>query len=281
METLTVLALVALGAAAFVALGVFLSSRGEPEPVDRPTGPRKRRWPRVLGGLALVVLGGMTALTACSGWALIECENSYKSAWWPLESRGNAVAITSFVLEFESGTTGFLCENDRALVVRARARPSGGKPVFVGAGGLAALRRYLGAGGYEIAATWMGLDDTHGVGDPARRLAPPAAKPFWRSGVVFPTRRADALERMTHEWRALGAEPFSKEFGTLPKDRFWLVVMNADGSPGMNANLRYEVALAPRMRWPWLIGVAAGLGLVVVGIVLAIRRPARGAPNDG
>jgi hypothetical protein len=236
--------------------------------------PRKRRWPRIVGGLLLVVVGGLAALVSYGGgWAPVCATDPYTSAWWPVEPSGNAVAITSSVLEFESGTGGLslFCENDRALRVRAIARPIGRKPVFLGVGQVTATRRYLSAGRYEIAATYMSLDHTRRFGDSVRRLTPPAKSSFWRSYAISTGKSVGGRARLTHQWRATGADPFAG--GTRPSERFWLVLMNADGSPGVAADLRFEVGLAPRTRWPWLIGIMAGIGLVAAGTAVAIRRP--------
>lgn len=177
MEALVVLALVAGGAAAFVALGAFLTRS---EKLDRPLELPRRRRSHVVGGLLLAVAGALIALVSWGGWATngyAVCENSHKSMWWPLDSRGNAVVVTSSVLEFESGTGGLFCENERTLRVQARARPSGGKPVFLGVGAGATAHRYLADGSYEIAASYFSLLKTRRVGDSTRRLAPPSNKP--------------------------------------------------------------------------------------------------------
>lgn len=86
---------------------------------------------------------------------------------------------------------------------------------------------------------------------------------------------------MAHEWHAVGAEPFSRRFGTPREERFWLVVMNADGSSGLDAQVRYEVGLAPGAGWGWLIGVPVGIGLMILGLGIAIRRPRSVAPAIG
>lgn len=277
MEALVVLAIVVVGAAAFVALGAFLTRSGEQVELTRPRELPRRRRSHVVGGLLVLVAGGLLTLVSCGGWVTngyAVCENSHKSGWWPLESRGSAVVVTSSVLEFESGTGGLLCGGERLLRVQARARPSGRKPVFLGVAGEAAIRRHLGARRYEIAASYFSLLKLRRVGRSVRRLAPPEDLPFWRSSAVFPVRGADRQERMAHEWTAVGAEPFAgRRFGTPPAERFWLVAMNADGSPGVAADLRYEVGLAPSAGSAWLFGIAAGIGLAVTGIVSAVRRP--------
>lgn len=266
------LAIVVLGAAAFVVLGVLLSSRGEPEPIGRPAGPRKRRWPRVVGGLSLVVFGCLFALVSYVSTVHL-CDVPPSEDSWPLESRGSAVAITSSVLEFESGTGGLFCDNERALQVRASARPTGHKPIFLGVGGVAATRDYLGAGRYEIAATYMSLLDPRRVGSSARPLAAPGSKQFWRSSAVSSAEGAGGRALLTHRWRAVGADPFAG--GTPLSERFWLVAMNADGSPEIAARLRFEVGFAPIDKWPGRIGTLAGIGIVVFGILVAVRRPAK------
>ena len=281
METLVVLAIVVLGAAAFVAFGVFFGPSGEPEQIDRPAGPRKRRWPRIVGGLFLAVFGCLFALASYVSTVHLCDVPPHEEDWWPLELRGNAVAITASVFQFESGTGGLFCDDERVLEVRARARPTGRKPVFLGVGGVGATRRYLGAGRYEIAATYMSLLDTRRVGDAARPLAPPGSKQFWRSSAFSSAEGAGGRARLRHRWRAVGIDPFDAP-RTLPSESFWLVLMNADGSPGVAADLRFEVGYAPMDKWWGRFGMLAGIGLVVAGIVLALRRPRSPvAANDG
>ena len=280
METLVVFAIVVLGAAALVALGVFLSPSGEAIQVNPAARTGKRRWPRILGGLLLAMVGGLTVLVSYANTVPVcdvRSKNSYR-----LESRGNAVAVTSSVLEFESPTGGLFCEDERVMRVRASARPTGRKPVLLGIGEVAATRRYLLAGTYEIAKTFMSLDDTRRFGGVAQRLPPPASKPFWRSHAISSARAAGGRARLTHDWRAVGAEPFAgPRFGTPPSERFWLVVMNADGSPGVAAGLSFEVGLAPIDKWPGRIGMLVGIGVVVAGIAVAVRRPRRTSASSG
>lgn len=270
METLVVFAIVVLGAAGFVVLGVSLSSSGEPEQIEQPTGLRKPRWPRIVGGLVLALFGCLVALGSYVSTVHL-CDVPPFTDAWPLESRGNAVALSSSVLEFESATGGLFCDDPRKLQVRASARPTGGKPVFLGVGGVAATRRYLGAGRYEIAATYMSLLETRSIGDSARRLAPPGRQQHWRSFAVSSAEGAGSRARLTHRWQAVGGDPFAG--GTPPSERFWLTLMNADGSPGVAADLKFEVGYAPLDKWPGRLGMLAGIGLVVTGLVLAGRRP--------
>lgn len=250
-----------------------LSSWVSRSPVAARAGaPSKRRWPRILGGLLLVVFGGLVTLVSYASTVPV-CDVPFKDSY-PLESRGNAVAVTSSVLEFDSPTGGLFCEHERVMRVHASARPTGRKPAFLGVGGVAATRRYLLAGSYEIAKTFMSLDGTRRFGGSAQRLARPTSKPFWRSYAISSAQGAGGRARLTHDWRAVGAEPFAgPRFGTPPSERFWLVVMNADGSPGVAADLRFEVGLAPIAKWPGRVGMLAGIGLVVAGIAVTIRRP--------
>lgn len=83
-----------------------------------------------------------------------------------------ALAAVS-VLEFESGTGGLFCENERMLRVQVRSRPNGCKPIFLGVAGLAAARRYFGASRYERAASYLALGELRRVGRSLRRVPPP------------------------------------------------------------------------------------------------------------
>ncbi|MGL6278954.1 MAG: hypothetical protein ACRC50_05290 [Gaiella sp.] len=279
MEAVLLLAIVVLVAVALVLLLVgLLGQSGERAVLGRVPRRARRRRSHVRGGLLVAVVGTLMTLVFSGGWATNgyrPCEaDPHRSDWTSVKSPGSAVAITSSVLEFESGTGGLFCENERMLKFHVRARPSDRKPIFLGVAGVTAARRYLGASRYEVAASYFALFELRRVGRSIRRLAPPEDAPFWRSSVVFPVHGADAVARLSHEWRAVGAEPFAgPRFGTPPAERFWLVVMNTDGSPRVAADVRYEVGLAPSARWRWLVGIAAGIGLVVTGMVLAVRRP--------
>jgi hypothetical protein len=113
VEALVILAIVAVGAAVFVALGAFLTRSGEHGELNRASELPRRRRSHVFGGSLLAVAGGLVTLVSWGGWVTngyAVCETDpHKSAWWSLESPGSAVAITSSVLEFESGTGGLFC----------------------------------------------------------------------------------------------------------------------------------------------------------------------------
>lgn len=135
---------------------------------------------------------------------------------------------------------------------RLKVTPAGGEPVFAGIGPKRDIDRYLRGVGHTVLRD---IDSSpfsarHAEHHGARAPAPPAEQDFWAASIV-------------------GSGPQSLHW--TPDVGDWaVVVMNADGSPGVVADVSAgaEIAFLAPLGWSLLGG---GVLLLIAGVVLVGR----------
>jgi Domain of unknown function (DUF4389) len=199
----------------------------------------------VLPGLAMAVGGAALA----GVYAAARDDRGYVNASLD-RLRSSSVAITAEGADFGSDARGPDSVLDSLDVnLRLRVTPTGDQPVFVGIGRAAAVDAYLAGTAHDEVADVSGGTTTyrHRGGD--RAIAPPGDQAFWvRSATGTGTVRLHWPVR-SGSWSA--------------------VLMNADGSPGVSA----DVEVGTKADFVVPLGLAlGGLGLVVLtaGVVLVV-----------
>jgi hypothetical protein len=187
--------------------------------------------------IALVLLvGGVFGL-----WALGQRDDDgfYNAGPERLATPTSALATSD--LDVDAGAPSWVFDEAFATV---RLGATSAKPVFVGIGPTAAVRRYL-AGARHAQITDVDTDPfrvTSHVAGGAGTLAPPAAQSFWRAQASGPGTRTLTWDVESGNWSA--------------------VVMNADGSPGVAAQTSVG-AEVPSLKW-------VVIGTLIVGALFAV-----------
>jgi hypothetical protein len=215
----------------------------------------------LLPGLGLLLSGGGLAVA----YAVARDDEGYVSA--DLDRvQSSSVAVTAEEADFGVDGTGPDWLFDALDVdLRVRVVPVNGQASFVGIARAGAVDAYLAGTAYdEVADVSDGsLTYRHREGD--AEIAKPVDQQFW-------TRSATGTGSIRIDWRA---QP----------GRWSAVVMNADGTPGVSADVEvgtkagFVFPLAFSMIGAGLLVVAAGLVLVVIGI--NGRPPQEPAAPDG
>ncbi len=223
-----------------------------------PIGPgpaRARRWTG--GRVVSLVIGSIIVLVALAvlvgGAGLLVADRAGRdSAGYltspavDMASAGYAVTAGDVRIEGADVAGSWVPESVIGTVRVTAVSRNGARPVFVGIARTAAVDRYL-----------AGV--AHG------RLR----GMYGDVGEVTGTRRPAAPEQVPI-WDAASAGPGEQELGWDPAAGGWsLVVMNADGSRGVDATVHVGAQV------PWLTGLAVGtivvgLLLLLVGVVLVV-----------
>ncbi|MEO3783651.1 DUF4389 domain-containing protein [Actinocorallia sp. B10E7] len=225
-----------------------------------PAAKRPARWSAgpvflmAAGALAAALaLGTLAAAVAITAVDRSRGSDGYLST--DLErASGAGYALVSEEAEIRGEGVEFL--RDFLGTVRITARD--GKPLFVGIGPRAEVERYLSGVPYErITHTVFSRGDERDLvqeGEPGATAPPrPELQPFWAAKTAGPGTQQLTWDVREGEWT--------------------VVVMNADASPGITADLRLGATL------PGISGIATGLyvatvvllGLGAILIVLSIR----------
>jgi hypothetical protein len=133
---------------------------------------------------------------------------------------------------------------------------SASKPVFVGIGQDLDVASYLSASEYSRVVRFdvPAKFDTQEMKGGQTPLSPPAGLDWWKVKAAGPGNQTVAWE--------------------IADGRYDVVVMNADGSPGVAARITFGVELAGAFRTCLLV-LGIGVVLVVVGLVLILFRRRR------
>lgn len=222
------------------------------------TSTRKRRTGMAVGGAILaLVAAGVLAVAGVTIWTDLDKRDG--SGY--LTTNAHRYSTPTRAIATDEVTIG--TEVPKRLIGKVRLHASSAKPVFVGIARTATVDAYLADASYARAKD-IDLDPfkatyvTHrGSTNPDR----PASQTFWAASAV-------GSGSTTLTWK--------------PESGSWsIVVMNADGSPGVSA----DVSAGAKLAWLlWAgIGVAVVGGLLLAAATLTLVRGLRGprAPIAG
>ncbi len=222
------------------------------------TSQRKRRTGLTAGGAIVALLAAFVlAAAGLAIWADVDKRDG--SGY--LSTNAHRYMTSTRAISSDEVTIG--TEIPKWLIGKVRLHASSGKPVFVGIARKARVDAYLAGASYATARD-LDLDPfkvTYVTHRGSASPAPPASQAFWSASAVG-TGAADLT------WK-------------LRSGSWSIVVMNADGSPGVSADITAGAKVA------WLlwtgIGTAVLGGLLLGAAVLMLVRGGRGpqAPAAG
>jgi hypothetical protein len=214
----------------------------------------------VFGSIA-ALLGLVLALVGAVGlWTLTQRDDGYFTTTLDrVQSSGYAVASEDIDLGTDRGI-----EGDLGDLARVRVIADGPRPVFIGIGPERAVDAYLrGVPHHEVEdVEYDPLRPVYAARSGTRAPARPGAQDFWAA-------RAEGAGERRIDW-------------DLREGSWVLVVMNADGSPGVVADLTLGLRIEHLLVFALAL-LLAGLALLgggVAMVVFGIRRrgPPRAAP---
>jgi hypothetical protein len=222
--------------------------------------PRSTAWGA--GRTFALVLGSLSALAAvavlAAGGIALVFDQTQRNASGYLMTNSTAFSTDTYALVSDSYRAGasrdLFAARDILGTVRIRAHSA--QPVFVGIGRATAVDSYLGGVRREVATRFDASRSDfrlHAGG------APPAA----------PTAR--------HIWVAQSLGSGTQTLSWTPQNGNWrIVVMNANGSPGVHADLAIG-ARFPHLLWIGIGALGGGALLLLLGGVVIYAAVRRGA----
>jgi|tagenome__1003787_1003787.scaffolds.fasta_scaffold20895540_2 hypothetical protein len=173
-----------------------------------------------------------------------------------------SAALNSKSLDVNLYGAGWLVNSDHYGKVRLKVEPRDGTPLFVGIARTRDVQRYLGGVAHST-VTDVDLDPfeaTYSDHGGARRATPPARKHIWAASTTGSGRQTLTWDVADGNWS--------------------VVVMNADGSPGVNAG----VSAGAKVAWMAAVGWSSlGFGLLLLagsaGLFVLSARPRRRSPS--
>lgn len=233
-------------------------------PATPPAPPRRQT------RVGFVVAGAIAALIAFSlvvggAGALVVDGSKDREGYVPIDGDGVATrtaALVSENLDVDLDGAGFFFDHEEFGQFKLSVDPAGDERVFVGVARTADVERYLGDVARETVTdtSWgpfeHGSDLRRESGD-RRRATPPGRETFWAAS-------ARGAGEQTLDWDI--------------RDGQWsVVVMNADGSPGVDVDLDAgaKVPWLEEIGWTVLgIGLLVGAGAALL-LVAGFRGPRR------
>jgi hypothetical protein len=214
-----------------------------PAPTSKPRSAARTL--AVIGG----ALAGFLAIGLLIAGGVVLWANSKKdhAGYISTASEGfstNAYAIATDNLDVKLDAPGWIVNRDHYGKVRLKVTPDGGKPLFVGIAPTRDVTAYLGATAHETVSdvSYAPFDASYTYHEGKRRPGAPAAQRFWVAS-------AHGAGRQSVTW-------------DVKRGSWSIVVMNADGSPDVDARV------SAGARLPFL--AALGWGAVGGGLVLLI-----------
>lgn len=211
---------------------------------ESPSAVRKARWGagRVMAVIvgSVLALAGLAALAA--GTAAVSFDRTQRDAHGYLMTRVTDYSTQTHALVSDSYRTGAAGDLyvARDFLGTVRITTHSTRAVFVGVGPAAATDAYLAGVSHEVATSFDASRSSfrHVPGGPP--AAPPTAETFWAAHSLGSGTRTLSWAPAGGSWR--------------------IVVMNADGSPGVHASL----AIGARFPHLLLIGIVVLAGAAVI-----------------
>jgi hypothetical protein len=198
----------------------------------------------VAAGAVLTAMGGILAVGGGTVVAVTGTDDTLSSGHTTVSSRTSALVTDKG--DIDAGGIGVVADPSVEIAVRGSTQP-----VFVGVGPAKAVDRYLAGAEVETVTDFevRPFDLSTTVREGSATLEPPLDQSFWVA-------EADGRSSAETSWK-------------IRDGSYRVVVMNADGSPGIQLDGEVGVHV-PRLTAVASTALAVGLGLVVTGIVLVI-----------
>lgn len=206
-------------------------------------------------GVGFLVVGLFVTIAGVALTALVGPDGRFEMPETTARTRGHALVFDAIYIRGNLATSGSLAAT---LGIDVRPREDG--DVFVGVGPSARVRRYLAGVPYDrvVRVDWPGGAGTEPVRGTGVLDEPPGDQLWWETSDAGPTASVDWTAR-SGDWS--------------------VVIMNADGSAGVDVAGNVDVALP--ILGPLSIGTLLfGIALLAIGVILTVRgarSPARSA----
>jgi hypothetical protein len=235
---------------------------------NTPYTPAKRRSG---GRIASIVAGGVAAVLAIgfiAAGALLLWGDSKKDDQGYLSTGKDRYAASTYALasdnlDVDLDGAGVIMDRDDLGIVRLKAESRAGQPVFIGIARTSDVSDYLRDTSYTTVtdvdySPFHASYSDHG-GD--RRPALPADQGFWAASAHGPGSQTVAWDLKDGDWS--------------------IVVMNADGSPGVQADISAGAKLPylTEIGWSSLGGGAILLLTAATLVIFAVRPPRNRSPK--
>jgi Domain of unknown function (DUF4389) len=220
---------------------------GEPRAVGGPVATvHAERWG--VGRVTVIVLGSLAALAALAAFAggavAVVLDQTQRDAAGYLMTGSRAYTTDTYALvsdSYRAGSAGdWFVARDMLGTVRIRSESA--RSVFVGIGPAGAVDAYLADVRHEVAARFDARRSDFRLHGGVAPAVPPAVNSFWAATTVGSGTRVLTWTPEAGDWR--------------------IVLMNADGSPGVRA----DVAVGARL--PHLLWI--GIGILGGGVLLLL-----------
>ena len=198
----------------------------------------------VAAGAVLAAAGGILALGGGTVLAVTGADGTLSSGHETITSTTRA--LVSDKGDIDEGGLGVVADPSIEIAVR-----NSDKPVFVGVGPAAAVDRYLAGASIETITDFdvRPFELTTTVRNGSARLGSPSDQSFWVA-------ESDGRSAADTTWK-------------IRDGSYRVVVMNADGSPGISVDGEFGVHV-PRLTAVATTALAGGLILIASGIVLVV-----------
>jgi hypothetical protein len=234
--------------------------------MSAPTTTTPSRRPRTASIVIAAVLGIVALLSfAVAGVSLYGEVKKDDDGFLSTDSHRFATDRSAIATEDADlgGGEGWFVDTDRFGNVRLQVRPATAKPVFVGIARSADVAAYLRGRDHTTLTEldYLPFEADYDEHPARRRPAPPAGQDFWAAS-------ASGSGPQTLTW-------------DVRHGSWSVVVMNADGSPGVDARVRAgaELPALDEIGWSALgVGLASVLAALAALLLGRPRRPHTAAP---
>jgi hypothetical protein len=234
------------------------------ESPERPVAPRPPRKTR-LGFLIPGIVVAFVAVGALALGGLALWGNAQKDSDGFLSTRterigDNTRALATKNLNVDLGGAGWLVDTGEFGRVRLQATSRSGEPLFIGIAPTADVKRYLDGVSYstltDISTGPFQADYRRHEG--GRFPAPPASRHFWAASTQGSGKQTLTWDVTEGDWS--------------------VVMMNADGSPGVEASFSAGAKLPFLDEVAWIaLGSGILLALAATALIVAGTRPPGGS----